>query len=43
MNFQNEKKIFKIMAWTLTEEDTLEPYSNLDAINKGLIEYYSSV
>ena len=41
--FRNDKKVLKVMAWNLTEEDTLEPFDNLEAVNNGICEYYNSV
>ena len=41
--FMNDKKVFKVMAWNLTEDDTLEEFTNLDAVNQGICEYYNSV
>ena len=31
--FMNDKKVFKVMAWNLTDEDTLEEFTNLDNVN----------
>jgi hypothetical protein len=30
------------MAWRLTMDDKLTPYTNLEALNKGLCEYYET-
>ena len=41
--FMNDKKVFKVMAWNLTEQDTLEEFTNLDQVNQGICDYYNSV
>jgi hypothetical protein len=39
----NSKQVFKVMAWKLTAENTLEPIGNLDVLSNAMCEYYESV
>lgn len=42
-DFANDKQVLKVLAWNLTDDDKLEPFTNLEAVNKGICEYYETV
>lgn len=41
-SMQNQKQVFKIMAWSLVDQCRLVPMEKMDALNQAMCEYYET-